>query len=113
MNIDWNKIVTQAITALVVGTFMGAAAIVWKGATTVDTKVQATRDDMSHLINALSDKLAGYETQLTTISNQLAAVLKQTSVPVAVHNPWTNALEREVHLQNNRANIYQQLKQAQ
>ena len=81
MTIEWNKIVTNAISALVVTTFLGAATIVWKGATSVDTKVQSTREDMTHLIDALSDKLGGYEVQIVSLSNQLAVVIaNQTAV---------------------------------
>ena len=77
MTIEWNKIVGNAISALVVAVFLGAATIVWKGATSVDDKVSATREDMTHLISALSDKLGGYEVQITSLSNQLAIIIKQ------------------------------------
>jgi hypothetical protein len=75
MSIEWNKIATNAISALVVTVFLGAATIVWKGATSVDSKVQATREDMTHLIDALSDKLGSYEVQIVSLSNQLATVI--------------------------------------
>jgi hypothetical protein len=89
MNIEWNKIVGNAISALVVAVFVGAAAIVWRGATTVDDKVQNTREDMTHLITALSDKLAGYETQLSSLSNQLEVVIRNQSNLVTVANQPT------------------------
>lgn len=105
MKIEYEKVVTNAVSALVVATFMGAAAIVWRGATTVDSKVQQTRADMEHLINSLSDQLSGYQYQLTTISNQLNDVLKnQVKVkPVAI--------EAETQQKAYRNDIYQQLKQ--
>lgn len=77
MSIEWNKIVSNAISALVVAVFLGAATIVWKGATSVDDKVQNTREDMTHLITSLSDKLGGYEVQLTSLSNQLEVIIRQ------------------------------------
>jgi len=84
MKIDFGKIVTQAITALVIAVFLGAATIVWKGATSVDDKVQNTREDMQHLITSLSDKMAGYEIQLTSISNELRIVTNNQSNILAV-----------------------------
>jgi hypothetical protein len=88
MKIDWDKIVTQAITALVVAVFLGAATIVWKGATSVDDKVQSTREDMQHLITSLSDKMAGYEIQLTSLSNQLMTVShNQSNILAAFQRP--------------------------
>jgi len=77
--IEWNKIVTNAISALVVAVFLGASTIVWKGATSVDDKVQGTRRDMTHLIDSLSGKLAGYEVQLESLSNQLSIVIYNQS----------------------------------
>lgn len=73
--INFGQIVTQSITALVVAVFIGACAIVWNGATTVDTKVQQTKEDMQFLINSLSEKLASYEVQLSTQSNQLVTII--------------------------------------
>jgi hypothetical protein len=79
MKIDYEKIINQAITALVVAVFIGAAAIMWKNSSSVDDKVQNTREDMQHLITALSDKLGGYEVQLVSLSNQLVVVINNQS----------------------------------
>lgn len=93
MTIEWNKIVGNAVSAVVVAIILGAATIVWKGATSVDDKVQATREDMTHLITALSDKLGGYEVQITSLSNQLAGleviIRQQARSGVTVNPPTT------------------------
>ena len=39
MEIDYGKIVTNALSALVAAVFVGAAAIVWHAATTVDDRI--------------------------------------------------------------------------
>jgi len=78
MKIEWEKIVTNAVSALVVGAFMGAAAIVWRGATTVDDKVRTTETKLEFVIKQLSDKLATYEVRMNEITNQLTKVLEQT-----------------------------------
>jgi hypothetical protein len=79
MNMEWNKIVTNAISALVVAVFLGAATIVWRGATSVDDKVQTTREDMQYLITSLSEKLATHQVQLGALSNQMAIVINNQS----------------------------------
>jgi len=94
LKVEWNKIVTNAISTLVVAVFVGAMAIVWNSAMTVDTKVQSTREDMTHLIDTLSDKLAAYEVQLTFFSNQLTAVIQnQTNLITATLNNQTRTAE--------------------
>jgi predicted solute-binding protein len=76
LKIEWQKIIINAMSVFVAAIIIGAAGIVWERAMSVDTKVQNAEASMSHLINTLSDKLASYETQLTTQSNQLVAVIK-------------------------------------
>lgn len=83
MKIEFEKIVTNAVSAVVVSVVLGAAAIIWKGATTVDEKVQSTRADMTHLIDALSDELGGQKAQLISLSNQLAVLISNQSVVIS------------------------------
>jgi len=92
MTIEWNKIATNAISALVVTVFLGAATIVWKGATSVDTKVQNTRDDMTHLIDALSDELGSQKAQLTSLSNQLVVIIANQPKPTDIFYQPTGGL---------------------
>ena len=84
LKVEWNKIVTNAISTLVVAVFVGAGAIVWEGATSVDAKVQSNKENMTFLIEALSDKLAVYEIQMFSLSNQLEIVIRNQSDPVAM-----------------------------
>ena len=84
LKVEWNKIVTNAISTLVVAVFVGAGAIVWEGATSVDAKVQSNKENMTFLIEALSDKLAAYEVQMASLSNQLEIVIRNQSDPVAM-----------------------------
>lgn len=112
MKIEFDRIVTNAVSAIVVAVVMGAAAIVWRGATTVDSKVRETRADMEHLITSLSDKLGAYQVQLTTISNQLNDVLKHQTNRVARVAATAQAEEadRSVQQKAYSRDIYQQLK---
>lgn len=110
MKIDFNKIVTQAITALVIAVFLGAATIVWKGATSVDDKVQNTREDMQHLIASLSDKMAGYEIQLTSLSNQLMTVSNnQSNILVVFQRDLKNSSSSKISPTTNTPNNFEEL----
>jgi hypothetical protein len=103
VEIEWSKVVTQAVTTVVVATFMGACFIVWRGATSVDAKVKTTEARIEFVIKELSDKLATYEVQLSNITNQLGRLVIQTNVAVVsippllgIGNQWinqTNVLE--------------------
>jgi len=84
--INFRKIIENVISYLVTAVFVGACAIVWRGATTVDDRVHATEKSIQVLIDNLSAKLTSYEIQLTQQSNQLAAVyteLKSTKTAAA------------------------------
>ena len=107
MKIEWDKVITQAITTLVVAIFLGAATIVWKGATSVDTKVQNTREDLQHLITALSDKLGGYEVQLTSLSNQLETVIINQSNLVSDNSVKNLPIQRTWYKSDNEKLIQQ------
>ena len=72
--INFKKIVENVLSYLVTAVFLGACAIVWRGATTVDDRVHATEKNLQVLIDNLSAKLSGYELQLIAQSNQIAAV---------------------------------------
>jgi hypothetical protein len=88
MKIDLDKIVTQAVTAVVVLVFVGACTVVWRGATSVDDKVKATESKLEAVIKQLSDRLAGYEVQISGISNQLVTLVNQTAaLPSAPNVP--------------------------
>lgn len=72
--INFYKIVENAISIIVVGIVATAGSIVWKGATSVDARVDETKKDFNMLIGNLSKKLSRYEVQLESQSNQLDAV---------------------------------------
>ena len=46
MNIDFGKIVTNALSALVATVFVGAAAIVWTEANSIDKKINRANNDI-------------------------------------------------------------------
>lgn len=64
VKINWDEVLTQAVTALVVATFIGAAAIVWTGATTVTDKVKGSEDKVLGLIKITSEEMAKTQAEL-------------------------------------------------
>ena len=65
MKLDWNKIVSSAVTVLVATGFMGAAVQLWNGVQTIDTridsnlvKIKATQEVLSEQLDALSGRMA-------------------------------------------------------
>lgn len=87
LKIEWQKIVVNAMSVFVAAIILGAAGIVWQRAMSVDEKVQESEKSQQHLVDALSQKLASYEVQLTAMSNQLSTVIKnQNDLLIASRN---------------------------
>ncbi len=65
MSLDWNKIVCNALTVLVATVFVGAAAQLWSGVQTIDSRIEsnlveikATQDVLSAQIDRANGRLA-------------------------------------------------------
>ena len=72
--IDYKRIVENVLTTLVTAIVIGACAIVWKDATSVEPRVAASEKNYQALVDNLASKLSAYELQLITTSNQLASI---------------------------------------
>ena len=51
MLIDWSKIVTNAVSAIVVAVLIGAGTIIWVGVTTIDDKINAANKTKTNQIS--------------------------------------------------------------
>ena len=65
MKLDWNKIVCNAITILVASVFVGAAAQLWSGVQSIDSRIEsnlveikATQEVLSEQVDSVNSKLA-------------------------------------------------------
>lgn len=65
MNLDWNKVVCNALTVLVASVFVGAAAQLWSGVQTIDSRIEAnlveikaTQDVLSEQVDSVNGKLS-------------------------------------------------------
>ena len=64
MKLDLEKIVGTAVSAVVTAMVIGAAAIVWKGATTVDAKVNQATEDLSLQAAYITEAVVMLETEV-------------------------------------------------
>ena len=80
MKLELEKIAGTVVSAMVTAMVIGAAAIVWKGATTVDDKVNQATQDLSMqatYITQAVDMLEAEVLELKTIVKDLAAHQKE------------------------------------
>ena len=83
MEIDYGKIVTNALSTLVAAVFVGAAVIVWNAATSVDERISLANKDILNQQAALKatqetivPKLVAIKYQIGEIENQLKSMNK-------------------------------------
>ena len=75
MKLELEKIVGTAVSAVVTAMVIGAAAIVWRGATTVDAKVNQATEDLSIQAAYITEAVVMLENEvleLKTIVKSLA-----------------------------------------
>ena len=73
MKLDWNKIVSNAVTVLVATVFMGAALQLWNGVQTIDSRIDANLVDIKATQSVLAPKVDAIELRLAEILAHLDA----------------------------------------
>jgi hypothetical protein len=71
MKLDWNKIVSNAVTVLVATVFMGAALQLWNGVQTIDSRIDANLVDIKATQSVLAPKVDLIEQRLAEILEHL------------------------------------------
>ena len=71
MKLDWNKIVSNAVTVLVATVFMGAALQLWNGVQTIDSRIDANLVDLKATQSVLAPKVDAIEKRLADILEHL------------------------------------------
>ena len=71
MKLDWNKIVSNAVTVLVASVFMGAALQLWNGVQTIDQRIDANLTDIKATQSVLAPKVDMIEERLAEILKHL------------------------------------------
>ena len=73
MKLDWNKIVSNAVTVLVASVFMGAAIQLWNGVQTIDSRIDSNLTDIKATQSVLAPKVDAIEKTLAEILLHLDA----------------------------------------
>ena len=73
MKLDWNKIVSNAVTVLVASVFMGAALQLWNGVQTIDQRIDSNLTDIKATQSILAPKVDAIEQRLSEILAHLDA----------------------------------------
>ena len=68
MALDWNRVICNALTVLVASVFVGAAAQLWSGVQTIDSRIEANLVEIKATQEVLSE-------QVDTVNNKLAEIL--------------------------------------
>lgn len=82
--IDFGKIATNALSTLVAAMFIGAAAIVWNGATTVGDKVLASEKRITAAISILSEEIAINADEIFELKEMLAELGYEINRPYSM-----------------------------
>jgi hypothetical protein len=71
MKLDWDRIVSNAVTVLVASVFMGAALQLWNGVQTIDSRIDSNLVDIKATQSILSPKVDMIEQRLAEILKHL------------------------------------------
>ena len=74
MTIDYGKIVTNALSALVATVFVGAAVIVWNAATSIDERIEQSNAGIRATQQTLVPEVADIRTKVYDIESQLKSL---------------------------------------
>ena len=104
MTIDYGKIVTNALSALVATIFVGAAAIVWTAATTIDGKIDAAQADITASVETLVEEVAELKANIKSLEEQGARLARAANRPATLARPVPE------YTQNQRLRIQQDIR---
>ena len=89
--IDWNSIVTNAVSTLVAAVFVGAAVIVWNSATTINEQIEDATKNVRSNQKELGKSQQKQEAALKTMANEMPPTHTEALKADAKHNPATAA----------------------
>jgi len=67
MKLDWNKVVSNAVTVLVASVFLGAAMQLWRGVESIDSRIDANLTDIVATQSVLGPKVDHIEKKIEEI----------------------------------------------
>jgi hypothetical protein len=69
--IKWDDIVSDVIKTVFAVIVIGAATIVWQGATSVEAKVNESKAEMRHMIEGTANELASLKAEMSLVRSNL------------------------------------------
>lgn len=86
-SVEWSKVITSVVTSVVTSVitstvtvvFLGAGAVLWKGATTVDEKVNAAKESLSLQSDYLKKAIEVIEEEVIKLREKDNAILLEIS----------------------------------
>jgi len=73
MKLQWNQIVSNAVTVLVAAVFVGAATQLWHGVSTIDSRIDSNLSHIRATQEVLSPKVDEIEQKLVEILEHVEA----------------------------------------
>ena len=71
MKLDWDRIISNAVTVLVATVFVGAAVQLWNGVQTIDSRIDSNLVDIKATQSVLAPKVDQIEKRLAEILEHL------------------------------------------
>jgi len=83
MKLDWNNVVSNAITVLVASVFVGAAVQLWRGVDSIDSRIDANLTDIIATQSVLGPKVDHIEMKIEEILEHVehGDVIKPLELP--------------------------------
>jgi len=92
MKISFDRIIEGALSTFFGALIVSAGIIVWTQAMSVNDKVNAAKEELSILVNNLSDQLVKYELSLNSLSNQISILnIKRIESPILGSSPLASS----------------------
>ena len=97
MKLELEKIAGTVVSAVVTAMVIGAAAIVWKGATTVDTKVNRATEELSVQSAYITDAVVMLESEVLELKQLVKALADhQKEYDHNIENPQEQFIQRQL-----------------
>jgi len=71
LKLDWNKIISNAVTVLVATVFVGAAVQLWNGVQTIDSRIDENLSEIRATQQVLAPKVDTIEARLLEILSHI------------------------------------------
>lgn len=96
MKVNLENILTSAVGTLVTAIVVGACAIVWKGATTVDEKVNAATEELSIQAEYITDAVDMLENEVMELKRIVKTLSENKPLQTEVEIPTKQFIQKKL-----------------